>query len=490
MGIKKSLTFAVALVALLGSSPHSANSSGFQKVTILVKTADGLPAQGQQISTSYLQNTFLTGPDGQVEFDLPSGSHSFSGNFVAPGSALNASTATTRFSSTVTQQTNIVLTLPKVTKGQIRLEDPSGQPISHAPLALSALGCPSTVELASVGLDKPPSLYVNPPRYLLRDSTGKVIPFTSPFISPGLRSIDGIATIDIFEIPLMNTSVSPPSFNGDIQNRCSDAGADGILDYGVKPASYQEWRLLDSSLLLAGAEKLVVPEAPQFQLKLPMRVLDVRDYQVRITATGTLSAAHPTVLEKHGKISAQILQGGGSVSRGTHSVSTSGDFSSELYINKGQTVTGASMALTTNLGFQSKSLPLPPRFQQFWRGQDLSLSVSGLNFEMGPTRLTYGKLTRSISHMSQGGEIKVTLRKATPVSKANFTNSIYNGTLQFTTAFAQCNQVWKVFDGGIAKSASSKNKGQKSQKVPTVFPEAYEQSKTLDRDKDGIVCER
>jgi hypothetical protein len=50
--------------------------------------------------------------------------------------------------------------------------------------------------------------------------------------------------------------------------------------------------------------------------------------------------------------------------------------------------------------------------------------------------------------------------------------------------------VWREFDGGIAKSASSRNKGVRARKAPTVFASLYNLNSKLDRDRDGIVCER
>lgn len=501
MKIQRAIAFLTAIFAMLAFSPISASSSGFHKVAIRVLTAEGIPAEGQRFSTSYQQKFFVTDKNGLVEIELPSGAHTFTGKFLPPGSSLNATPAATSFTSGVSQSTSIEFSLPKVVTGGLLLVDPSGKPVSHAPLVLSPMGCPSTMELRSSGAASPTTIEVSSPRFIPRDLKGAAtfgdgfgfVPnfgFGLGITGLGLRTVNGVATIDMFEVPLKSASLSSPSFNGASQNRCVDAGGDGIMDFGVRPASYQDWQLLDSSKLQAGTERVAVPEAPQFQVNLPMRVLDVRDYQVRITATGTLSAPHPSILERHGKVNAQILQGGGGIGRGTHSVTNSGGFSSELYINKTQTTAGASMALSTNLGFQSESLPTPPRFNMFWRGQDLSVSVSGVTSAMGPTQLTYGRVTRSLAQSAQGEDIEFTLRRVTPVSKGQFRNRFFDGTLQFTTAFVQCQHVWKVFDGGIARSSASKNKGQKSQKVPTVFPGAYEQSKRLDRDGDGIVCER
>jgi hypothetical protein len=58
------------------------------------------------------------------------------------------------------------------------------------------------------------------------------------------------------------------------------------------------------------------------------------------------------------------------------------------------------------------------------------------------------------------------------------------------TKYSNCADVWKYFDGGIARTDKSLNKGPKVKRTPTTFNIAYDLSKPLDRDKDGLVCER
>lgn len=58
------------------------------------------------------------------------------------------------------------------------------------------------------------------------------------------------------------------------------------------------------------------------------------------------------------------------------------------------------------------------------------------------------------------------------------------------TQYSTCAEVWKYFDGGISRTEKSVNKGAKTKKKPTTFKIAYDSNKSLDRDKDGLVCER
>jgi hypothetical protein len=466
----------------------SASAEGFYKVEIKVWHSDGTPAQGQKFTTSYDPNPITTGSDGSIQLELPSGSHVFSGYLFPSGSADNVTTASTVFTATINKPTTIELTLPRSISGSLLLEDASGNPINHAPLALSTMACPYRIEIQSKGLAENPSLDVSPPRFVSKSLDGSRTSVTRGGVDGGLRATVGRARFDMFEVPLRETDVTPTESTRSLVNRCTDLGGDAVRDFGVKTASYLEWLLLDGSKILAGTEKISVLEAPQFKLNLPMKVIDVRDYQVRLTTTGNLSAAHPSILAKHGTIKGVFLVGNGSMGQGINKIDGSGNFATDFYLNKTLTKPGASFVLRTELGFQSQEIPIPPRFNLFWKGQTLTMSVEGITPEMGRTQFVHGNLSRFISPSETGAEIK--LSKATPVSKVQFKNTMFDGTLQITTAYGQCNHLWKVFDGGIALSANAKNKGAKSKKVPTVWPSAYNQSKRLDRDRDGIACER
>jgi hypothetical protein len=61
---------------------------------------------------------------------------------------------------------------------------------------------------------------------------------------------------------------------------------------------------------------------------------------------------------------------------------------------------------------------------------------------------------------------------------------------QEATKFKNCAALNKVYSGGVAKSSSSVNKGGKIKQKPTVNAKVYDLNKSLDRDKDGLACER
>lgn len=56
--------------------------------------------------------------------------------------------------------------------------------------------------------------------------------------------------------------------------------------------------------------------------------------------------------------------------------------------------------------------------------------------------------------------------------------------------FKNCTQLNKVYPGGVAMNATVKNKGGKTKLKPAVSASVYNSHKSLDRDKDGIACER
>jgi hypothetical protein len=56
--------------------------------------------------------------------------------------------------------------------------------------------------------------------------------------------------------------------------------------------------------------------------------------------------------------------------------------------------------------------------------------------------------------------------------------------------FQNCTALWVKYPGGISSKKSNKNKGTKTAKKPAVSSSLYALNKKMDRDKDGIACER
>ncbi len=56
--------------------------------------------------------------------------------------------------------------------------------------------------------------------------------------------------------------------------------------------------------------------------------------------------------------------------------------------------------------------------------------------------------------------------------------------------YPNCTALNKDYPGGVARSSSVKNKGGKTKYKPYVSKALYDANQRLDRDKDGIACER
>jgi hypothetical protein len=56
--------------------------------------------------------------------------------------------------------------------------------------------------------------------------------------------------------------------------------------------------------------------------------------------------------------------------------------------------------------------------------------------------------------------------------------------------YKNCTDLNKDYKGGVAQSASVKNKGGKTKYKPFVSKELYDANKKSDRDKDLIACEK
>lgn len=61
---------------------------------------------------------------------------------------------------------------------------------------------------------------------------------------------------------------------------------------------------------------------------------------------------------------------------------------------------------------------------------------------------------------------------------------------QKVKTYKNCTALNKDYKGGVAKSSKVKNKGGKTKYKPFVSSALYNANKKLDRDKDGIACEK
>lgn len=56
--------------------------------------------------------------------------------------------------------------------------------------------------------------------------------------------------------------------------------------------------------------------------------------------------------------------------------------------------------------------------------------------------------------------------------------------------FGNCKMLNQTYKGGVAMNAKVRNKGGKTKYAPTVNAAIYNAHTKMDRDKDGIACER
>ena len=56
--------------------------------------------------------------------------------------------------------------------------------------------------------------------------------------------------------------------------------------------------------------------------------------------------------------------------------------------------------------------------------------------------------------------------------------------------FKNCTELNKTYPGGVAKDSKVKNVGGKTKYKPFVSAEIYKLHTKMDRDKDGIACEK
>ncbi|THF72874.1 excalibur calcium-binding domain-containing protein [Cohnella fermenti] len=68
--------------------------------------------------------------------------------------------------------------------------------------------------------------------------------------------------------------------------------------------------------------------------------------------------------------------------------------------------------------------------------------------------------------------------------------SSYTDAASSIKTYKNCTELNAVYKGGVAQSASVKNKGGKTKYKPYVSKELYAANKKLDRDKDLIACEK
>jgi hypothetical protein len=139
---------------------------------------------------------------------------------------------------------------------------------------------------------------------------------------------------------------------------------------------------------------------------------------------------------------------------------------------------------------EANKVPEPKVTSAVWNGASLRVVVSEIptnkNFSMGL------KVGEKVHRFNTRNKSVVEVRLASNgVSELQvLLDETVLETFSVGTRFASCGEMWKIFSTGVMKSSTAKNKGARIRQSPTVFSLAYNQNASLDRDRDGLVCER
>lgn len=153
----------------------------------------------------------------------------------------------------------------------------------------------------------------------------------------------------------------------------------------------------------------------------------------------------------------------------------------------------ASPSLTS----PSKIIELPKDpivFRWMFRGQTLLVTATSLETGFDTVAVNAGRFSSSTAIFSDTRRAKFSFARVSLTGKPPVTlklsSLLMTNSFDLSRTHRNCASVWREFDGGVAKSANSRNKGVAARKAPTVFASLYNLNSTLDRDRDGILCER
>ena len=85
--------------------------------------------------------------------------------------------------------------------------------------------------------------------------------------------------------------------------------------------------------------------------------------------------------------------------------------------------------------------------------------------------------------------LKISVLLAVMVMTSTPNASAIVSTQPAVRIFANCTAMQKVFPGGVARPGAV-NKGGSTRYLPKVSRKLYNANRSMDRDKDGIACER
>lgn len=467
---------AAVMSAFFVMAPIHSNASSFSKAEFTVTYSDGSPAAGQTFKSKFEGVSRTTDEFGKVTLEVPSGLNEFEAKFYPDASTINLGLGIVPMTQIdVTSDVKVKIVLPEVLKTSVRVIDSNGQPVAHVPESLDMLNCLSAADLRVEGINKPLRFFVHPPRMSSRVETQDM--WLSVYTNMGLRTIDGVAEIAMFK----------PTWPADCTG--ADIGADRVVDYTFKSATYQEKTAISGADLLSGKVTLIVPEAPKIEISLPIKLSDrntLYNQYFMGTNMGKVSAAHPSILAKHLKFLNTVPAIGAS----PKDADSNGNFTLAFSFDKQALASESFFSVKTGLNYQSEPYPTPPRFNFLWRGQKLTIEAVGLTESMGKTKFKMGSKFYEMQAASNADPVIMVINNAEPLESLEFKNRVYSITSGTPTYFDSCESVWKYFQGGIAAGAKSKNKGVKVKTPHTVSSTMFKKVSRFDKDRDGIACER
>jgi len=137
----------------------------------------------------------------------------------------------------------------------------------------------------------------------------------------------------------------------------------------------------------------------------------------------------------------------------------------------------------TRLELSAARYPLASEFK--WLINGVLTEASSRNFAERSYVIKANDVGKIISLVFLDGD-------AATNSKISWTGEALVTQLSSSTPkkYSTCVAMNREYPGGIAKSSSTKNRGSSTKNAPVVNAKIYDLNKSLDTDKDGLVCER
>lgn len=502
--------FSLFLSVLLAMTTGvTAASSAGENVTVQVFTFDGQLIDDDFTSvTSTFQRTPVAVAKGEARLSLPDGKHSLSIRTVPGSNGGNTVVSTVTFDVMVSGDTRAIVRLPRVKQISIALSDALLKD-GHIQFGIGGFDSRDRQNERMTGSlgQFQASVTVGGSTSVVAGFSGSLTPLFIPssvmlggiINGRGPRVENGRVSFQVFD-PIPLAKMDPYyTLRPDI-SRQFDFDGDGFRDYtysfafgetGYKTGSISHAKLFSeaASVALEGGVRIEVGDYSQFMSK-PNTTFRV---------TGRVVAPSAAFLNVNSKITAHTVTSFSnfvySTRIGESQVKSDGSFEVVVTLTEPARINAIvpKFYLSTTTGTTTLDFPFPellsPQASIKWSGSQLQIAYSGMP-SSGSQLLAEASGGKRGNTLLEG-ESGVAFVTGLPVSNRILLRSdFYEKQFVIPTKFSNCAQLWKSFDGGVSRSSSSGNKGGKILKKPTVFAAGYAANKALDRDKDGLACER